>query len=96
LQPDHWNLARIELFPFAHAFRAGSKIRIVIDTPGGTRALWKFDVLQDPPGTQIQIGTGAGHASRVVLPVIPNVSVPAGLPPCPSLRGQPCRPYTAL
>jgi hypothetical protein len=28
-----------------------------------------------------------------VLPVVPGVSVPTGLPPCPGLRGQPCRTY---
>ena len=91
-----WNEARIELFPFGHAFRAGSKIRVIIDTPGGSRPSWKFDVLDDPAGTQIQIGRGANHASRVVLPVVPGVTVPPGLPACPSLRGQPCRPYAAL
>jgi hypothetical protein len=24
------------------------------------------------------------------------VSVPTGMPPCPSLRNEPCRPYQAL
>ncbi len=96
LRAGEWNEARIELFPFGHAFRAGSKIRVIIDTPGGSRPSWKFDVLDDPAGTQIQIGRGVNHASRVVLPVVPGVTVPPGLPACPSLRGQPCRPYTAL
>ena len=31
--------------------------------------------------------------SRLDLPVIPGVSVPTGLPPCPGLRGEPCRTY---
>jgi uncharacterized protein len=31
--------------------------------------------------------------SRLVLPVVPGVSVPTGLPPCPGLRGEPCRTY---
>ena len=31
--------------------------------------------------------------SRIVLPIVPGVSVPTGLPPCPGLRGEPCRPY---
>jgi hypothetical protein len=25
--------------------------------------------------------------------VVPGVGVPTGLPPCPGLRGEPCRPY---
>jgi hypothetical protein len=28
--------------------------------------------------------------------VVPGVSVPTGLPPCPGLRGEPCRGYQAL
>jgi hypothetical protein len=30
----------------------------------------------------------------LILPVVPGVNVPTGLPPCPSLRGEPCRPFT--
>ena len=33
------------------------------------------------------------YASRLVLPVVPGVDVPPELPPCPGLRGQPCRTY---
>jgi hypothetical protein len=29
--------------------------------------------------------------SRLTLPDVPGVSVPAGVPPCPSLRNEPCR-----
>jgi hypothetical protein len=29
----------------------------------------------------------------VVLPVVPGLDIPTELPPCPGLRGQPCRPY---
>jgi hypothetical protein len=31
--------------------------------------------------------------SRLLLPVVPDVTVPAGLPNCPGLRGEPCRDY---
>ena len=31
--------------------------------------------------------------SRLLLPVVPGVSAPTGLPPCPGLRGEPCRDY---
>jgi hypothetical protein len=30
--------------------------------------------------------------SNLTLPVVPGVSVSSGLPPCPSLRNEPCRP----
>ena len=95
--PDgEWSEARVELFPFAHAFRAGSQIRIIVDTPGASRPRWKFDVLEEPAGTTVQVAHGGDRASRVVLPVVSGVPVAPGLPPCPSLRGQPCRPFTAL
>ena len=31
--------------------------------------------------------------SRLILPVVPGVRVPTALPPCPWLRGEPCRKY---
>jgi len=31
--------------------------------------------------------------SSLILPVVPGLSVPTGLPPCPGLRGEPCRDY---
>jgi uncharacterized protein len=40
------------------------------------------------------ISHSSAAPSRVVLPVLPDVvDVPATLPPCPSLRGQPCRTF---
>jgi hypothetical protein len=34
--------------------------------------------------------------SSLILPVVPGVSVPTGLPACDSLRNEPCRKYVAL
>jgi uncharacterized protein len=34
--------------------------------------------------------------SSLILPVVPGVNVPTGLPACPSLRNEPCRPYVAI
>jgi putative CocE/NonD family hydrolase len=97
LPAGEWAEARVELFPFGHAFRAGSKVRVIVDTPGGTRPRWRFDVLDEPAGTEIQIARGGGHASRVVLPVIDGIDVPDGSPSCPwGLRAQPCRRYAPL
>jgi hypothetical protein len=31
-----------------------------------------------------------------VLPVIPGIEAPEALPPCPGLRGQPCREYQEI
>ncbi len=93
LPPGEFVLARVELFPFAHVFRAGSRIRLVISSPGADRVLWKFDVLKPDGEVMNSVARGGAMASRIVLPVVPDVEVPTPLPPCPSLRAQPCRPY---
>ncbi|MEZ5179191.1 MAG: CocE/NonD family hydrolase [Acidimicrobiales bacterium] len=84
---------RLEIYPFAHVFRAGSKVRLIITAPGGDRLEWQFDTL---PGTQTnEVARSVGRPSAVVLPVVPGVSVPTAYPLCPGLRGQPCRDYHA-
>ncbi|KIG19636.1 Cocaine esterase [Enhygromyxa salina] len=91
---DDYVLARLSVFPFAHAFRAGSRIRISVDTPGSSRAEWLF--VLDPSQTddaRIDIGHFGGAESSILLPVIPGQVIPTVLPPCPSLRGQPCRDH---
>ena len=82
-------LARVEILPFAHAFRAGSRIRITVDTPGGSRPQWRFDVADE--AVQVTIHSGAENPSKIVLPAIPGLDVPTERPVCGSLRGQPCR-----
>lgn len=90
LTPGVLTPVRVELFPFAHVFRPGSRLRISVEAPGGNRPFWTFDAL---PGTAVdEIGHSVHHASRVVLPVVPGIDAPDAPPPCPSLRGQPCRP----
>ncbi|HMJ76465.1 MAG TPA: hypothetical protein VK507_10860, partial [Iamia sp.] len=63
-----------------------------IASPGRDRGTWKFDTI-GADGDAVQIGRGGDHASSLVLSVVDGVDVPAGDPPCPSLRGQACRPY---
>jgi predicted acyl esterase len=85
---------RLEIYPFGHAFRAGSRVRIVISAPGGDKGVWSFVTL---PGTQgDEIARSVGRPSAVVLPVVGGVDVPTPLPACPSLRGQPCRDVVAF
>ncbi|HSB86037.1 MAG TPA: CocE/NonD family hydrolase [Ilumatobacteraceae bacterium] len=107
LRPAHTNLeadaadlpsgeltpVRVELFPFAHPFRAGSRLRLTIDAPGGNRGIWEFRTIDD--GQTVTVAFDAEHPSQLVLAEIPNAKVPAPAPPaCGSLRGQPCRPWT--
>ena len=61
---------RVPLFPFGHAFRAGSRVRIVVQPPGGNRPSWAFDALAYPTRVTDRIALGGEHASKVVLPVV--------------------------
>jgi len=87
-------LVRVELFPFAHVFRKGSRVRVLVGSPGGNRAQWTFQGLA--AGGTVTVLTDKQHPSRIVLPVLKGIAAPAGLAPCGSLRGQPCRTYTKL
>ncbi len=95
LVPGEWTQVRVGFAGFHHVFRAGSKIRVLVNTPGGSRAEWRFSLKQFPGTVTHTIGHEAAHASSVVLPVVDGMTAPSPLPPCPSLRGQPCRDFTA-
>ena len=94
LVPGEWVEARVAIAPFQHAFRAGSKLRISVDTPGDSRAEWRFLLAEVPEGTKIAVGHDAARPSSVVLPVLEGVEAPTDLPAC-TLRGQQCRAYEA-
>lgn len=93
LPAGEWTPLRIEIYPFGHAFRAGSRLAVAIATPGGNKGRWKFDVLQLGAGIRHAIAHSADHPSSLLLPVIPGVEIPTPLPACPSLRSQPCRSW---
>ena len=82
---------RIEIPAFAQAFRKGERLRITLNAPGGAKPLWAFRTIDD--GQRVTIGADSRHQSSLLLSVVPGVSVPAGAPPCGSLRSQPCRTY---
>ena len=86
-------LVRVPLYPFGHVFRAGSRIRIVVQPPGGNKPAWAFDALRPSPAPTVTIERSAKQASKVVLPLVHGVSVTGTLPACGTLRGQPCRTY---
>jgi predicted acyl esterase len=93
LVPGEWTQVRVGTAGFQHVFRAGSRIRVSVDTPGGSRAEWFFALKEFPGTVAYEIGHDLDHPSSVVLPVQPGITAPAALPPCPSLRGQQCRTY---
>jgi predicted acyl esterase len=86
---------RVELFPVAHVVRAGSRLRLTVDAPGGSRPFWKFQAIE-APGTINDIGHSLGRPSHLTLSTVPDPGAPASLPPCESLRGQPCREFSGL
>gem|GEM_PF-166039 len=100
---------RVGLFPFAHVFRTGSKLRLNIEAPGGNQPFWKYDTCTlthvvpgcstvAGPGVQVNdVAHSVGRPSSVVLPVLPDSKVPVvpASVPCPALRNEPCRPNLA-
>ena len=82
----------MEIFPFGHVFRAGSRIRLSVETPGSNRARWRFLLTDYGQEVLHAISHSSEHPSSVLLPVIPDAQPPEALPPCP-LRSQPCREY---
>jgi predicted acyl esterase len=95
---------RIEIFPFAQIVRAGSRLRLNIEAPGGNQPFWAFSTLN---GTSTNsIGHSVGMPSSVVLPKLsdsrvtfyaqkaaPSCSVSGVTTQSVSLRNQPCRDY---
>jgi hypothetical protein len=82
---------RVGIYAVAHVFRAGSRIRIGISAPGGDRTRWAFDTPATGGLVTNEIARTAARPSRVVLPILADPGAPPELPPCPGLRGQPCR-----
>lgn len=95
LEAGKYNLTRVQIFPVAHVFRAGSKIRVSVQAPGGDRTIWDFDTIETGATTNT-IGFGDVTPSKLVLPVIPGQTAQGTpLPPPTALRGQPSRTYEA-
>ncbi len=90
-----WVKVRVATAGFGHAFRKGTRIRVAIDTPGDSRADWRFDLKTWPHPVTYDVAHSATYPSSVLLPVIGGAKVPesAPNPPCPSLRGQQCRTF---
>jgi uncharacterized protein len=64
---------------------------VTLSAPGGDLPIWAFADTRPKGTAQVSVTRGK---SRLVLPVIDGIAVPTGLPPCPGLRGEPCRTYT--
>ena len=86
----------IPLYYEGHVYRKGSRIRVTIAAPNGVQPIWAFNQTKPAHGmANVSIEFSKQMPSSLILPVVP-LSVPTGLPACPSLRNEPCRPYQAL
>jgi hypothetical protein len=83
----------IPLYYEGHAYRAGSRIRVTISAPNGDQPIWSFGETEPAGTATVDVARSSDMPSRLLLPVVPGVSVPTALPPCPGLRGEPCRDY---
>lgn len=86
----------IPLYFEGHAYRAGSRIRVTISAPNGAQPVWSFRLSAGRHDCERGDRVWAGMPASLTLPIVSGVSVPAGLPPCPSLRNEPCRTYQAF
>jgi predicted acyl esterase len=93
LPKNHFTKVTIPLYYEGHVYRKDSRLRITIAAPDGDQPVWEFGNATPVSPTSVAIAHTPNMPSRVVLPVIGGVNVPTGLPPCPGMRGEPCRSY---
>lgn len=91
-----WTQVRVAVPGFGHMFRTGSRIRVSVDTPGGTRPEWRFLLKKFGGDVTHSVSHSMSHPSSIALPLIPGVKATTPIAACPSLRGQPCRTYIPI
>jgi len=97
LPSGKFTMVTVPLYYEGHVYRAGSRIRIIISAPSGDQPIWSFANTVPASGhATVAVGHSPQMPSRLILPLVGGVSVPTGLPPCPGLRGEPCRTYVPL
>ncbi len=79
---------RLLVNPFDYVFRAGSRIRVIIDTPSQTGG-WNFEPLANA-GTN-SILHEAAHPSELIVGTVPGATAHGGYPTCDTLLNEPCR-----
>jgi predicted acyl esterase len=94
LPPGRFTEVTVPLYYEGHVYREGSRIRLTVSAPGGNQPMWAFAETRPAGSATVTIAHSARYQARVILPVVPGVRAPTSLPPCPGLRGEPCRPYT--
>jgi predicted acyl esterase len=83
----------IPLYYEGHVYRAGSRIRVTVAAPSGDQPIWSFAETVPQTTANVTVSFSHKHPSRLILPLVPGVTAPTPLPPCPGLRGEPCRNF---
>ena len=89
LTPGEPVLLRVEINKFAHVFRAGSRIRLWVDTPSDWGG-YSFNAISMRSTNTLLFGPE--HPSRLVLGTLSGVAAPPTRPNCGTVMKQPCRP----
>ncbi|HET9104495.1 MAG TPA: CocE/NonD family hydrolase [Solirubrobacteraceae bacterium] len=84
----------VPLYYEGHVYRAGSRIRITVTAPNGDQPVWSFGETRPAGTATVTLAHSSRFPARVILPVVSGVRTSTPLPPCPGLRGEPCRTYT--
>jgi predicted acyl esterase len=94
MPPHRFVKVTVPLYYEGHVYRAHSRIRVVISAPNGDQPIWAFSETHPKKTANVAIAMSKHRPSNLTLPVIPGMNVPVkSLPPCPGLRGEPCRAY---
>jgi len=87
LIPGAERRVQVPIFPFAHMFREGSKVRLSIDSPGNSRVRWAFVSAPDPATIELRTDIqGGGQPSVLQLPVVTDELRMASRNPTNGLR----------
>jgi predicted acyl esterase len=93
LPKGRWAKVTVPLYYQGHVYRARSRLRVTLAAPRGDQPVWRFGELQPRGRASVSVSRAPSRPSRLILPVVAGLDAPTGLPPCPGLRGEPCRPY---
>jgi len=89
LTPNEPTFMRLEIFPFAHRFRAGSALRLIIDGPVATTGDW--GAFLNPTPSLNTVLHDPEHATKLVIGVLEDNQDRHAAVPCGDLANQPCR-----
>lgn len=92
LTPLKPELMRVEMRPFGHVFRAGSRLRVFIEAPPAKSGLWSFESLPGPALNRVY--HDSAYPSALRLATLPGHTAPVRHAECGAVIRQPCRDNT--